>query len=188
MKCDNEKELYEFNFRRDTQKYRNQCRDCMKSINKEYQTTNKDGIKIRRKEYRENIKNENLKRIYDIDYRERSREKIQLYKKNYFQNNKKDLFKKNKKRKDGNISFRLACNLQKRLLNVFKAQSVGKTNKTFGILGCSHSFLRLWIESQLYGEMTLENYGKIWCLDHCLPKASFNLFDENDMKNCFNWI
>ena len=56
LKCDNGKELYEFNFRRDTQKYRNQCRDCIKLINKEYQTTKKDEIKIRRKEYRENIK------------------------------------------------------------------------------------------------------------------------------------
>ena len=36
--------------------------------------------------------------------------------------------------------------------------------------------------------MTLENYGKLWCLDHCLPIASFNLLDENDMKSCFNWI
>ena len=49
-------------------------------------------------------------------------------------------------------------------------------------------FLRLWIQCQLYGEMTLENYGKLWCLDHCLPIASFNWLDENDMKNCFSWI
>ena len=27
-KCDNEKELSEFIFRKDTQKYRNQCRHC----------------------------------------------------------------------------------------------------------------------------------------------------------------
>ena len=36
--------------------------------------------------------------------------------------------------------------------------------------------------------MTHENYGKIWCLDHCLAIASFNLLDENEMKKCFNWI
>ena len=46
-KCDNEKEVSQYNFRKDTQKYRNQCRDCIKLINKEYRTMNKDEIKIR---------------------------------------------------------------------------------------------------------------------------------------------
>ena len=36
--------------------------------------------------------------------------------------------------------------------------------------------------------MTLENYGKSWCLDHCLIFASFNLVDENEMKKCLYWI
>ena len=148
----------------------------------------KDEITIQRKKYRENIKNKNLKRIYDIGYRERNREKIQLYKKNYFQNNKQDLYKKIIKRKDEDINFRLACNLRKRVLNAFKARNVRKTNKTFYLLGCSQSFLRLWIESQLYGEMTLENYGRICCLDHCLPIASFILLDETDITKCFSWI
>ena len=50
-KCENENYLCDFNFRKDTQKYRNQCRDCIKLINKEYRTMNKVEIKIRRKEY-----------------------------------------------------------------------------------------------------------------------------------------
>ena len=41
-------------------------------INKEYRTMNKVEIKIRREENCENIKLKNLKRIYDIDYRERN--------------------------------------------------------------------------------------------------------------------
>ena len=53
-------------------------------------------------------------RVYDIDYRERNREKFQLYKKNDFQNNKEEFYKKIEKRKDEDINFRLACNLQKR--------------------------------------------------------------------------
>ena len=149
---------------------------------------NKDKIKMQKKEYSENMKNKNLKRKYDFGYRERNREKIQLYKKNFFQNNKQDLYQKIKTRRDEDINFRLACNLRKRVINFFKAQNVRKTNKTFSLLVSSHSFLRLWIESQLYGEMTLENYGKIWCLHHCLPIASFNLLDENDIKKSFNWI
>ena len=36
--------------------------------------------------------------------------------------------------------------------------------------------------------MTLKNYGKVWCFDHCLAVASFKLLDENDMKKCLNWV
>ena len=118
-KCDIEKGLTEFSFRRDSQKYRNPCRECIKLINKEYQNINKDEIKIKRKQYREETKNKKLKRIYDIDYSERNREMIQLYKRNYFQKNKQELYNKIKKRKDEDIKFRLACNLQKRVLNAF---------------------------------------------------------------------
>ena len=97
-KCDNEKDLSEFCFRKNTQRYRIHCRDCIKIINTEYHTMKKDEIKIQRKESRENIK-KNLKRIYDIDYRERNRERIQLYKKNFFQKIKQELYKKFKKEK-----------------------------------------------------------------------------------------
>ena len=185
-KCDIEKELTEFRFRKDTQKFRKQCRESIKSINKEYQTINKDEIKIQRKKYRERTKN--WKRIYDIYYRECNRDNIQLYKKSFFQNNKQELYKKIKKRKDEDSNFRLDCNIRKRVLNAFKARNVRKANKIFYLLGSSHSFLRPWIESHLDGEITIEKYGKVWCSDHCLPKASVNLLDENDIKKCLNWV
>ena len=41
---------------------------------------------------------------------------------------------------------------------------------------------------RLYGNMTIKIYGSVWQIDHCLPIASFNLLDEKDLKNCFNWI
>ena len=36
--------------------------------------------------------------------------------------------------------------------------------------------------------MSLDNYGSVWQIDHCLAIASFNLLDEKEMKKCFNWI
>ena len=30
--------------------------------------------------------------------------------------------------------------------------------------------------------MTEENYGKIWCLDHCYPLSKTNLSDKNEMN------
>ena len=50
-KCNIEKDISDFSFRKDTQKYRNQCQYCIKLINKEYQIRNKEQIDIQRKEY-----------------------------------------------------------------------------------------------------------------------------------------
>ena len=36
--------------------------------------------------------------------------------------------------------------------------------------------------------MTLGNYGKIWCLDHCYPISKINLSNRNDMYKLTNWI
>ena len=36
--------------------------------------------------------------------------------------------------------------------------------------------------------MTLENYGKVWHIDHCLPISYFNLFNEDELKKCFNYV
>ena len=86
------------------------------------------------------------------------------------------------------LNFKLTSYMRNRLCKAYKAQNVRKTNKTFDLLGCSHSFSKNWIVHQLYGNMTLENYGSVWQIDHCLAVASFNLLDENDMKKCFSWV
>ena len=36
--------------------------------------------------------------------------------------------------------------------------------------------------------MTIEKYGSVWQIDHCLPIASYNLLNENDEKKCFYWV
>ena len=93
-----------------------------------------------------------------------------------------------KNRMKSDLNFKLSHNLRSRTNKAFKSQNVRKTNKTFDLLGCSHSFFKKWIVHQLYGIMTIENYGSVWQIDHCLPITSFNLLDESDMKKCFNWI
>ena len=36
--------------------------------------------------------------------------------------------------------------------------------------------------------MIVKIYASVLQIDHCLPIASFNLLDENEMKESFNWI
>ena len=120
------KKLSEFIFRKDTQKHRNQCRGGVRSINKEDPTMNKEEFKIGMKEYCENIKNKNLERIFDIDYRERNRKKFNFVRKIIFKIIKNNCIRKIKKRKDEDNNFRLACNLRKRLLKALYHRMFGR--------------------------------------------------------------
>ena len=109
--------------------------------------------------------------------------------KNYYQTkSKKKVNDYQKNRNETNPQFHLAINLRIRVNHALKTQNVYKKNKTFQMIGCSQSFLKDWFKFQLFDDMRLENYGKIWCLDHCLPVSSFNLLDENEMKKCFNCV
>ena len=110
---------------------------------------------------------------YHKKYQKKNRDKINFYEKN---------------RRDPVLNFKLAHNIRVRTNEAFKSQKVRKTNKTFDLLGCSLSFFKSWIIHHLCGDMSLDNYGSVWQIDHCLPITSFNLLDENDMKKCFKWI
>ena len=78
-RCKNEKEFSEFNVRTDTQKYRKQCRGCIKLIKKEYQTNIKDKVNL-----------------YNNSYFQHNKDKINNYRKKY-----------EKMRRENDVSFRL---------------------------------------------------------------------------------
>ena len=115
------------------------------------------------------------------EYYNENRDKIKKYR----FDNKDKINEYFRKRKNSDLNFKLASNLRSRTSTAFKSQNVRKTNKTLDLLGCSHLFFKGWIIHQLYGLMTLENYGTIWCLDHCLPLSKIN---ENDLCKYTNWV
>ena len=128
------------------------------------------------------------KNEYNRNYYNKNRDSELERRKKYISQNRGKIneYVKNKMKTD--LNFKLATYMRNRLYKAYKAQNVMKTNKTFDLLGCSHSFFKSWIIHQLYGNMTIENYGTVWQIDHCLAVASFNLLDENDVKKCFNWV
>ena len=56
--CGEEKKLNEFYFRKDTGKYRNDCKECRKVKDKNYREKNKEKVKAYQQEYRENHRQE----------------------------------------------------------------------------------------------------------------------------------
>ena len=102
-----------------------------------------------------------------------------------YHNNRKDRRSiLDKERRKTDLNFKLISNIRTRTSKAFRSQN----NKMNTLIGCCNSFFKKWIIYQLYGNMTLENYGKVWCLDHCLPLSKINLSHENDLYKITNWV
>lgn len=83
--------------------------------------------------------------------------------------------------------FKMERRLRARIYQVFKAQTCEKNNRTWKYINCSAKQFQKWIEFQLYDGMTMENYGKIWHIDHVKPCSKFDLTKEDEVKECFSW-
>lgn len=80
---------------------------------------------------------------------------------------------------------RAVHNLRKRLRNLCrKGQAVSVRRAEF--IGCSPLELVRHIERQFTRGMSWENYGK-WHVDHIRPCASFDLTDQEQVKQCFHF-
>ena len=108
--------------------------------------------------------------------------------KQYHNNRKERRSILDKQRRKTDFNFKLISNIRTRTSNAFRSQNIKKSNKTKKLLGCSNSFFKKWIIYQLYGEMKIENYGKVWCLDHCYPLSKINLSNENELYKSTNWV
>ena len=115
---------------------------------------------------------------YYYDNRNRILNNKKIYNKE--NRSKRNSYERNKRKSDSN--FKLHCSIRNKTNYAFKSQN---NEKLIDLIGCSNIFFRKWIIYQLYGLMTLENYGTIWCLDHCIPLKKTN---ENDLYKYTKWI
>ena len=99
----------------------------------------------------------------------------------YNKNNRSKINAYERQKRKTDCIFNISCKIRQKTNYAFKSH----INKMNIIIGCSNYHLRKWIIYQLYGDMTLENYGKIWCLDHCYPLSKINEFE---MNKYINWI
>ena len=84
---------------------------------------------------------------------------------------------------------RIVGSLRKRLNGLVKKRT--KKNLYSDFLGCNINFLMKWFEYIFkldnHLNMTWDNYGTVWQIDHVTPCAAFDLsIKENQMK-CFHW-
>lgn len=79
----------------------------------------------------------------------------------------------------------------RKLMNVYRdrVKKGIQTNrqKTFELLGCSFPELKLHIESQFYPEMSWDNWGLVWELDHIKGCINFDFNIPGELEKCFHY-
>lgn len=139
---------------------------------KRYYQRNKELIKARSKQWHKAnpVKSRRIKR----KYRELNKEKARTWRIPYLRARlKKD------------ISFKLYKYLGNRMRYALRASI--KLNRTPHLLGCSISDFKIYLESKFTPEMTWENYGPVWEIDHIMPCAIFDLSKPEHQRRCFHF-
>lgn len=187
LKCLEEKEIKVFpKLSRNKDGLDNYCKTCRNEVNKQYRIDNPEKIKVSRKiDYIKNrdriLKQKALytkthakqKAIYDKEYRKSNAKKISKYKYDW-----------DKTHCDEPI-FKIKRNLRRRLHHVIDGGI--KYGSTFELVGCSAQELKQYLESQFTSDMSWDNYGTCWHIDHIIQCQEFNLLLESEQKLCFHY-
>ena len=158
---------------------RNMCRTC----NREYNSKNKEKIKTYNKNRYENNKVEILNKIKI--YHQNNKESIKLYAKKWFVDNKHKVNEYNRNKYQNDIIFKIKLTLRNYLNQKIKSHK--KDDSSLILLGCPVNEFKEYFQSLFLPEMTWENHGEIWEIDHILPCSSFNLMNPNEQRLCFHF-
>ena len=168
---------------------RNLCKDCMKEYKKSYQLKNKEILKEKSKQYYLENKDSILERVsshyennkdkkleYQKEYAQNNKEKVAEYKSEYAQNNKDKIREyknnyQNRRRKEDHI-FMLKYSISRTIRRSLKCKGLSKNKKSIEILGCSIEFFKTYIEEMFIDNMSWDNYGTYWDIDHRIPLST----------------
>ena len=168
-KCNLEKDLSEFYFRKDSSKYRNDCKECFGSKTKDRRLKNPEYMKDYLKEW--NIKNPEYNSSYCKEWRK---------------NNPTANSEYVKKRKKVDNLFRIKYSARSVINSTFRYNGFKKNSRTHIILGCDYEYFLIYIESKFEYWMNWDNKGLYngelnhgWDIDHIIPISSGK--SEEDM-------
>jgi hypothetical protein len=183
--CESERRKQNIEKRREYQKkWREKNPDYMKNYEqkpeliayrKEYYKQNSKIYKDRKKQWRKD--NPEKEAETRQKYNEENRDKLNEYHRQWKQ-----------EKRDNDINYKLKENTSRRIRYELNTLLKGKkTKRTIEYIGCTIDELKLHIEKQFTQEMSWENYGSYWHIDHIIPCAAWDLIKEEDNKYCWNF-
>lgn len=81
------------------------------------------------------------------------------------------------------LGFKLRRNLGSRMNFIFK-----NDEEAIKLINCTIEHLKDWLKFCFTENMTEENYGSYWHVDHVIPICKFNLTNSKDVELCFSWF
>jgi hypothetical protein len=162
-------------------------RDKIVRNNRRYKRKNKMRLRRKARKYYWEHRKEVLRKARI--WRNKNKKKVAKRNKKYQSKNKKKIrikqLKYEAERRKIDVQFKLAKNLRNRLQHALKRnKKVGSAVKD---LGCTLGFLKRFLEKQFYGNMTWDNYGTIWHIDHIIPLTKFDLTDRKQLLKAINY-
>ena len=164
-KCNKLLELFEFAKR----KYSNGkpylssvCKDCLRISAREYAKSHREERKAYQKQY--TINNPSYKKLYILNNRDKIR-------------------KKERERRATDVNFKLRKNVSRAINRAITKNS----NSILKYLPYSILELKAHLENQFDNNMTWENYGSYWHIDHIIPQSIFkyNSMEDEAFRNCW---
>jgi hypothetical protein len=83
-----------------------------------------------------------------------------------------------------NPAYKIRKNLSRRLSEIMNGMG---GSSVLRYIGCDQKTLKEHIERQFKGQMTWDNYGSHWHIDHIIPCAAFDHNDHNQVMQCWHW-
>jgi hypothetical protein len=170
--------------------YRYDCKNCRKN----YRESNKEQIQIKQKEFYEINKDKLLQKnkLYRLENQNKINEKRKEYRnrpeiKEHIKNKNIEYLpirKENiKLKRQTDLHFQISEILRSKIHKMIKNKKTTYKN----IIGCDLEFLKKWLEFRFDENMSWNNLGKIWQIDHILPISKFDFNNEQDINICFHW-
>jgi len=140
------------------------CCECGKIIGKKWKTSNPEKI---------------------TTYKTTNNERDKKYAKQYHKQNRKRIGAYKNLRYTNDLNYRLTEVLRARLRVTIKNNS--KSGSAVRDLGCTVEFLLQYLKDQFSPEMTWDNWGKIWEIDHIEPLCSFDLTNREQLLKAVHY-
>lgn len=98
----------------------------------------------------------------------------------------KELYQKKKHKLNTDIQFKLAENIRARIRMLLGTKKISKP-RTEKLIDCNLDNFIKHLSKSFYDDITFQNYGVIWQLDHIIPCNWFDLTDINQLKACTHY-